>query len=115
MTSAEGDEDCAEEAATTTKGGLRPLRPSPPVRRLTDPNLRWEEEELAFQAEASPPRPPPASEGRTNDTATMVARMKHDGVFMICDVAISSRLGCFGIRTIAGLELPAAQEENLKE
>ena len=87
MTSAEGDE-CSEEAATT-KDGRRRLRPSP-VRR-PDPNLRWEEEELAFQAEASR-RPPPASEGRTNDTATIVARMKHDGVFMICDVAISSRL-----------------------
>jgi hypothetical protein len=84
MTSAEGDE-CSDEAATT-KDGRRPLRPSP-VRR-PDPNLRWEEEELAFQAEASR-RPPPASEGLANDTATM-ARMKHDGVFMIAMFAISS-------------------------
>jgi len=86
MTSAGGD-DCSEEAATTTKDGRRPLRPSPA--RRPDPNLRWEEEEeLAFQAEASR-RPPPASEGLANDTATM-ARMKHDGVFMIAMFAISS-------------------------
>ncbi len=87
MTSAAGD-DCSE--AATTKVGRRSLRPTP-VRR-PDPNLRWEEE-LAFQADASR-RPPPASDGRANDTATM-ARTKHDGVFMVAMLRFRG-LGCFG-------------------